>query len=230
MSVTTGTDTYGRVKNVGGTPVVTKFVMLQFLPIYPLQSFYFTGTGSTETSGVPFIASSQTVVVNGIPLERVDRLSVAMAYFRGIFAALAVIGFMSIVPIIMHFTGEHLDAFALIAMRGLIGCFIVGIIGGALTYLIPLTPWRERQIRHYCGEALGICVDPARVSADTAVAIEEYVARVVSQGIPDDSRSACIQQLISSRLNIAQGIDAIAMERQTEEIMDRLNQVACHSK
>jgi hypothetical protein len=38
MFITSGSDTYGRVKTVGGVPVVSKFFMLQFLPLYPLQS------------------------------------------------------------------------------------------------------------------------------------------------------------------------------------------------
>ena len=225
MSVAAGTDTYGRVKTVGGTPIVTKFAMLQGLPIYPLQSFYFMGTESTEMSGVPFIASSQTVVISGIPLARVDRLSVAMAYVRGILAALVVVGCMSIVPVIMYFTGEHLDEFAKKALRSLIICFIVGVSGGVLTYAVPLNPRRERRIRRYCGEVLGISADPARVFPETAVAIEEYVAQVASQENHDDSRFVIVQQLISCRSKIAQGIDANAMERQTDEIVDRLNQL-----
>ena len=142
MHVTVGSDTYGRIKTVGGTPIVTKFVMLQFLPIYPLQSFYLTGLIHTERRGIPLIASSHSTVINGIPLARVDRLSVVIAYLRGIFGAMTVVGFMSIIPLSMYFTGEHLDAFALSALRGLLTSFVVGLVGGVATYLIPRTSVR----------------------------------------------------------------------------------------
>ena len=118
---------------VGRTPTVTKFAMFQFLPIYPLESYYFTCTDSTEMTGVPFLASSQAVVINGVPLARVDPISVAIASVRATLAAMIVFGFMSTVPITMTFTGEHLVRVTMIMMCGLIACSIFGVIGGAIT-------------------------------------------------------------------------------------------------
>jgi hypothetical protein len=163
IHVSAGTDTYGRVKTVAGTPIVTKFAMLQFLPLYPLQSYYFIGTGPTETTGVPFLASMKTVAVSGIPLATVDTTSVAIAYARGVFGALAIVGFMVIIPGIMYLSGERLDNFAMMATRALLISLIVGAVGGLLTYALLLTPRREREIRQHCGELLGVAVDPARV-------------------------------------------------------------------
>lgn len=37
VHVVAGTDTYGRVKCVLGTPIVTKFAMFQLLPLYPAR-------------------------------------------------------------------------------------------------------------------------------------------------------------------------------------------------
>lgn len=199
--------------------------MFQFLLICPLESSHFTCTGSTETTGVPFLASSQTVVINGVPLARVDPISVAMAYVRATFAAMIVFGFMSTVSIIMTFTGERLDRFAMIMMCGLIACFIFGVIGGAITYIIPLVPSRERLVRKYCGKTFGICVDPACVPADAAVGIEEDATQFTSSNGTGESQSALIQELITCRLKIARGIDADAMEQQTDELVDRVDQV-----
>jgi hypothetical protein len=139
MTLTAGTDTYGRVKTVDGVPIVTKFVMFQFVPIYPLQSFYFFGSSESKTSGIPLIASTHTTTFQGMALARIDRLSCLMAYTRSVFAALALFGFLAIVPGIMYFTGEYLDSFALLVTKGLAISFVVGVLGGLTTYMIPLT-------------------------------------------------------------------------------------------
>ena len=95
--VTAGTDTYGRVKNVGGTSVVTKFAMLSALPLWPVQSFFYCGISEKQTEGVPFLCWSTTTTISGMPLTCVDRYSVLMAYLRGAFAALTVLGCFSFV-------------------------------------------------------------------------------------------------------------------------------------
>lgn len=230
MHIVAGTDTYGRVKTVGGTPIVTKFAMFQFLPVYPVQSFYYAGPGRTETSGIPFVASSQTVAIRGVPLARVDRLSAAMAYTRAIFGTMAVFGFMAIVPLVMQLTGEHLDDFATSAMRVLVGCFLAGTAGGLLTYAIPLTPGRERRIRRCCGELLGMAVDPARVAADASAAIEEYAALAAPREIPATPRFALLQQLATVRSRIARRMDVDAMEWETDQLLDRLDHPGRHAE
>ncbi len=139
MTVSVGTDTYGRVKCVSGTPIVTKFAMLQFLPIYPLQSFYFIKARPVETTGIPFFASRSASAIQGIPLVSVDAVSVLIAYVRSMFAAMALIGCLAFVPLYMNLTGEQLDDHAMIATRVLLIVLVVGVVGGSLTYVIPLT-------------------------------------------------------------------------------------------
>lgn len=170
-----GTDTYGRVKSVAGTPIVTKFAMLQFFPLYPLQSFYYRGAGPSQSAGIPFFAYTRSVAINGIPLASVDATSVMIAYARGVFAALAVVGFIVILPGILVLTGERLDPFAMVATVGLLMLLVTGIVGGLLTYLIPLTPPRERRIREYCAELLGVSADPARVPPEMSGLLVSFV-------------------------------------------------------
>jgi hypothetical protein len=220
VHVSAGTDTYGRVKTVSGTSIVTKFAMLQFLPFYPLQSFYFIGTGPTERTGVPFLASWTSVAIRGIPLATVDTTSVAIAYARGVFGALVIVGFMVIVPGIMHLTGEHLDEFAMIATRALLISFVTGVVGGLLTYALPLTPRREREIRQYCGELLGVAADPARIESEASASLATYVDEQHQSA--DNSRVQLIRQLIATRAMIAQAIDSDRMETKTDELLERL--------
>lgn len=49
VPVVVGTDSYGRVKCVGKTPIVTRFEMLQMFPLRPIESMYFCGMGEEET-------------------------------------------------------------------------------------------------------------------------------------------------------------------------------------
>src|SRR5690349_7327227 len=118
--VTAGSDTYGRVKVVAGTPIVTQFFMVQLLPVYPLRSFYFLSADHVKSSGIPGIAAVYSREFNAIPLAKIDRASVAMAYIRGLFGGMALVGFLAIVPGIMYLTGERLDEFAMYALFGLL--------------------------------------------------------------------------------------------------------------
>jgi hypothetical protein len=227
-TVVAGTDTYGRVKSIGGTSIVTQFAMLQFLPLYPLRSYYASmfKIGQSVTVSVPFVASLHTRDVYGIPLAQLDQLSVNMAYLRGMCGALTVIGFMVIFPLLAYLSGEHLDAFARNMALGLAACFTIGAICGLLTYVLPLTPRREQAIRKYCGELLGICVDPALVPQEFSSAMEEFAAeRMVSQSIDHDAnpRLEAIRRLISVRSRISQSTDVQQSERETDEILSRLN-------
>jgi hypothetical protein len=95
IHVVSGTDTYGRVKTVSGTPIVTKFAMLQLLPIYPIQSFYSTGSGPTETTGIPFLASTKSVPIHGFPLASLDLISVLLAYVRAACGLFLIVDFIA---------------------------------------------------------------------------------------------------------------------------------------
>jgi hypothetical protein len=143
---------------------------------------------------------------------------------------MVIFGFLAIVPLIMVFTGERMDEFAVTTMRLMITSFVIGIVGGVLSYAIPFTPRRERRIRKSCGELLQICADPARVPADMSVAIEQYAVAAASYLPPNDPSSVLVQHLVIIRARIARGIDVNTMEQKTDEILDRLNQLGKFEK
>ncbi len=221
-AVIAGTSTYGRVKSVKGTPIFTQFFMLQLLPLYPLQSYYFIGHGEKEMKGVPFLASQTTAAIHGIPLATVDRTSVAMAYVRGLFGGLAVAGCMAFIPIIIYFTGERLDAFAQVVTAGLIVAFLVGVTGGALTYAVPLTSNRERDVRSYCAEWLGIAADPALVTSEISATIERKAMQSNVANSVGTDRKILILQLVVTRSRIARGLECARMEALTDQLLEEL--------
>src|SRR5258708_3908249 len=89
-----GTDTYGKVKKVGPTTVVTRFAMLSAFPIWPLESYFYAGRGESRFQGVPFFAGVHTTEIRGLPLARIDWFSVLMAYLRGLLGTMVVVGCM----------------------------------------------------------------------------------------------------------------------------------------
>ena len=226
MSIFAGSDTYGRVKNVGGTPVITSFAMLQFLPLYPLQSFYYLGSGKKETKGIPLLAAYESTEIHVIPLAEIDRKSVVMAYIRAVCATLAVLGFFGIIfSVIAYFGNQSPDRFALIATRILNTMFVVGVVGGLLTYLLSKASQRERTIRFTCGELLGICIDPAKVHIEMAHRFDGIATQVLGELNSNDPRLPVIQQLISARSLIAQGYEEAPLELQTDELLEQLDQL-----
>ncbi len=221
MPITVGTDTYGRVKTVAGTPIVTKFAMLQMVPIYPVQSFYFAGVGPTRWSGIPFIAGSQSSAIHGIPLAAVDRMSVVVAYARGLCAILFLLGFVPLlIGGIMSISGPPPDRFARIAMVVCAIIFFIGAIGGLLTYTLARTPAREHAIRHYCAELLGISADPARVPADISARLDQLADERCR--CDATTRNRLLLQLIAVRAKIAQDVEIDRMELKTDELLAHL--------
>lgn len=235
VAVTFGSDTYGKVKQVSGTPVVTKFGMLWSLPLIPLESYFYAGPGPSTFQGIPFVFGIYATAIRGLPLARIDKLSVAMAYCRGFCGALAVVGFLSIVPGIMYLTGEQLDDFAVIAAQGLVACLIGGIVGGLLSYSVPFqVTARQRAIRRACEEILGICADPALVRHDVALEIEKAItgdAQFVGSGTAGDSPSGVEKldlcyKLCTTRLKIALGGPQDNLEQRTDELLTDLGRAA----
>jgi hypothetical protein len=221
ITVSAGTDTYGRVKNVSGTPIVTKFAMLQFLPIYPLRSFYFSRSGPTEIEGVPLVAGTRSTTIIGIPLASLDIASVLLAYVRGLFGAFVLVGFVVLlIPGFMYLTGEHAGGLPTNFLRGVLALFLAGALGGLLTYAIPLTTRREKDIRRYCGELLGIAADPARVTSEASAKLAGHVEALSPSGEP--SRAALIRELVMTRAKIASSSDIEHIEKRTDELLDQL--------
>ena len=233
VAVHAGTDTYGKVKQVGLTPVVTKFAMLSGVPIYPLESLYFAGEGTPE--GVPFIYTSTAIY--GLPLARLDLLSVIMAYARGVFGLLTIAGFFGLfVPLVASIGAAQppRDDFVK-AMRviGSIGLG-VGVFGGLLTYVTPFqVTQREKQIRMACGAILGIWADPARIREDEARALlsktskltrEQLKALAPTADTPEEFvQLAC--QLVVVRAKIALSDDRQPLEVQTDLLLHQIDRV-----
>jgi hypothetical protein len=220
IHVSVGTDTYGRVKKVGSTPIVTRFGMVSGAPVYPIESLYFIRFGESSSGGIPFLAPVHSTAVVGIPLARLDKLSVTMAYIRGFFGAMAIIGFIfTFVIFMMWMTGERFDGTGpvLAACAGL--CFVVGIVAGAGTYVFPFqTTRRERDIRRACGSVLGISVDPARVRQDCAASIDRFLEEVkTAAGVP-----GLMHEVARTRVRIALGEPAAPLEHRTDDLLESI--------
>jgi hypothetical protein len=218
--VTVGSDTYGRVKKVGSTPIVTKFGMLSGFPVFPLESFYFAGFGETTSEGIPFLAQSHSTAIEGIPLARVDKLSVFMAYARGLFGTMTIVGFIGAFMIFMTWiTGEQINDRMSTIATGVGACLGLGIVAGACTYFVPFQMTRrERNIRRLCGTILGIAADPARVRGDFARSIE----RSLDGGLIVAGQTEILSELVRTRLRIALGEARLPLEDLTDELLERV--------
>lgn len=222
ITISAGTDTYGRVKSVHGTPIVTKFAMLQFIPLFPLESIYLTGAGSVSNAVIPFVASFQSVETQGIRLANTDRTSVLMAYVRSAFASIAVLGFIGVIfPGVTYMSGTRLDEFAMSVLKCMSIALIFGVVGGATTYVIPLTTRRERRIRSSCYQVLGVAIDPAKLPAETAELVLE-LADELSDRL-DEPRLSLIRDLICLRAKLALETSNRKYETNTDELLLKLH-------
>ncbi len=220
-----GTGIYGEVKKVGPRRIVTKFVMFQLLPIFPLQSIYATGPVETTLEGIPFFASTTSADVDGFPLARVDRASLVIAYCRAICAVLLLPGAIGIVLRLAIGHQGALDLFAQTMMNVLTITFVVAVTAGALTYLVPLTNRRDTKIRLLCGDILDACIDPAKVDREFLDRIEHEASRGTAYQEPNtapESRLSLLRQLIDCRLEIALGNEVNTMEQCTDDLLIRL--------
>ncbi len=222
MYIMAGKEPYGRVKVVGGTPIVTTFTVFQLLPLYPLQSYYVHGAAEDETHDIPFVGSVRTASVPGYPLAKIDRLSVTMSYFR---AACGIILFPCFLLIVVFVAmgGRNPAGFEKVGfIQWPVGAFIVIVTALLLSYWLPPINPRDRDIRLRCGEILEACIDPAKVDpvfvafiedlCDATTALEE-----AQKG--NDSRQILIGKLIQCRCEIARGTEQESMERFTDDLL-----------
>jgi hypothetical protein len=208
-----GTDTYGKVKKVGPTAVVTRFAMVSGMPLVPLVSYYYAGTG--EEQGIPILFTMRKI--HGLPLSRLNILSVVIAYARAVCGALLVVG--SIILLMRIVGGPPRDEFTAIAMLVGVICTCVAVVGGLLTYLAPFqTTRRERKIRQACGKVLGIWADPARVQADHARGI---IAALAPEN-QTNKKLTLEQQLTLVRTEIALAQEPEALEQRTDELLEQI--------
>jgi hypothetical protein len=194
--------------------------MLSAIPIIPLESFYFVRFGETNSVGIPFLVQTHTTEIEGIPLAHVDKLSVVMAYARGIFAAMVVVGFIgAMFTVIPWLTGEQLDERKLTIAKAAGACLAIGIIAGTGTYLFPFQmSRREKIIRRMCGTVLGIAADPARVRTDHA----EAIGRFVDDCAANPEYPEPVLELIRTRVRIALGEPKLALEDLTDDLLERI--------
>jgi hypothetical protein len=147
--------------------------------------------------------------------------SVLVGYLRGIFGALVLFGFLLLfMPAFLYLIGDRGGGFSPGFLRWVFVLFSVGVLGGTLSYVVPLTNRREKDIRRYCGEILGIAADPAWVIPETSAQLAEQVATLTPAREP--SKAALIRELIKTRANIAQGIERGPMERRTDDLLSQL--------
>ncbi len=220
VTITFGTDTYGKVKSVQGVSVVTTFAMFQFLPIYPVESFYLMTLGPLDQHGIPFGPKRFTREFQGLPLSKLDALSVATAYLRGVFAFLAVLGSLVLVPGYSLIRGEQLDEVAMLIVKILIGSLLIGLVGGGLSYILCPISAREKSIRACCGELLGIAIDPARIPPDWN---QSLLAETQAADVFDTSeRDRLIRRLVQARVRMADADEEDSAERLTDELLESL--------
>ena len=106
-------------------------------------------------AGIPFLAAFHSTPIVGIPLARLDKLSVVMTYARGLFGGMAIIGFIfTFMAFMMWVTGEHLDELA----QTMVAC---GCLLGARGFCRPV-----HLFVPFADDKAGAC-NPAVMSRDT---------------------------------------------------------------
>lgn len=165
-----GTEIYGRVKVVRDTSIVTEFVMLMHLPLFPVKSYYHTGSDATQTIGIPGICGISSTTMQGAPLAKIDRISATMAYFRCVIGVVFAFGLLiTLAAGTTYLANSRVEAGPTLMGLAKVSVVVIGaVVGGIATYLIPTATRREVEIRASCHEVLGIAVDPARLPLETA--------------------------------------------------------------
>jgi hypothetical protein len=123
----------------------------------------------------------------------------------------------------MYFTGDRIPSDLISVVRVVLVLFAAGIVGGLLTYCLPLTSRRERDIRRYSAELLGIAADPARVTPEISATVAKYLED--KPNFQENSRTSLIRELIAARTKIARATDVEDMERKTDQLLNELRLV-----
>jgi hypothetical protein len=236
MYVSAGTKFYGLVKKVGDVSIVTRFIMFQEMPVFPLESHYLIGEERTETSGVPFLAATHKSIANSIPLAKVDWLSVIFGYIRAVCLAIVVVGlggaaisgtiYLSVLAGTIT-PGRPIEGGWQI-VQVMVVLFIIATVTGQATYMVPAIKPRDRHIRQSCGELLGLCIDPALVVPAVALRLEQGLLDSSDQSLsrdPMDDRSANIRQLVLLRCQISRA-SSQELEIATDQLLLRLATIA----
>jgi hypothetical protein len=241
IHVAVGTDVYGAVRSVDRTPIVTKFAMVQFVPIYPLGSFYLGRLGEKTGFQSPLIGGLSQRALTGIQCDRINRLSVLVAYARGVGAVLA---FLGTIILFIFLVGMLSDgALQLSKERQLTIVVAASMLAGGLLLAIPtylftvIVPQRERRIRHACARVLGIAADPAEVKSEIASEMILRTCQLLEErGIPDlgvvlsgaqgYGLDALDTLLVRTRARIMCGDASTRHEADTDRILQAIDLIA----
>jgi hypothetical protein len=222
--VAVGTESYGRVRVVGDTAVVTQFQMLMHFPLVPIRSYYVWGPLDSEETGVPFLYSVRNIRQRGVPLTHIDFLSVVLAYTRAVLAVMILFGFIvTFTSAVASRNGRPMNDFAATATRIAQLGLVIGCVAGIASLVVPTAGRREKSIRSYCGEILEANVDPARVPPGVAKMIQEAVRQSYMPHFEGEARSRrqYIQDLTLARCDVALSRNDEA-ERLTDDVLQQL--------
>lgn len=224
--IVAGTETYGRIKNVDGTPVVTQFAMLYWIPLWPVRSFYLSRLGETKAGGILFLASRTEREIVGVQLNRICTASVLFGYLRGLIGTVFLLGMLFSIVSLMSGGGPR-GAPPWIENALYLITAVSAVLGG-ITYLIPLTSPREKMIRQHCGTILKLAIDPALIKPEDARSIlaelPEIWARCSSASSNDEEREELkmICKLIQTRCKLS-GKRSAKLESRSDELLASLN-------
>ena len=233
-----GTDVYGAVRSVEHTPVVTKFEMIQGIPIKPLESYFLGRLGKESRSGVPFIAEQIDREIIGFPCNRINRLSVFATYVRAVCAILVLISILPLFSLVVIRLSD--PTFNFDSEKQIIAIVLGGVLAGGLLLVFPtylftvIVPLRERRIRHACARVLGIAADPANIKLEIAnVMIVQANEFLRTQQIPDLDAVLCRPKdhglqvldmlLVRTRAQIQNDGKSISDEFNTDRLLEAMD-------
>jgi hypothetical protein len=234
IHVAIGEDTYGAVRRVKGTSIVTKFFMLQALPIYPLESYYLVRLGRKSGTGIPLVAYQTKRKIVGLPCRRINRLSVIVAYIRGVGAAMVLfptIFFMGGAVMRLSNANFRPDKFAQLAAMVFGIVLALGLAFSLPSYILTFyVPSRERAIRLVCARVLGVAADLANVRHDVQSDIVNLIAEFLAQnGIADFNdvirrpnsfdRNVLDVALVLTRIRLGRGDAPETREAETDTLL-----------
>lgn len=238
-SVAAGTELYGAVRKVDTTPIITKFAMLQFFPLFPVESYYLYRVGPEQRDGVPLIFGTTSKAIVGLRLARVNRLSATIAYLRAIGAAVGLFGVTGVVMwIALSFSmpmkdGDPIRRYWLPVASTLV---VTGIVISMPTYYFTyVVPIRDKSIRRHCGDVLGIAADPAHCELETARELFRLTRDLLTESgisvpkkvVNDPSLTDADQKrllLVLARIMIAIEGRRDALERLTDSLLLQLSE------
>jgi hypothetical protein len=229
LGATVGSDVYGAVRRVGRTPIVTKFAMLQFLPLIPLESYYFERLNKPVKTGIPVLARFSEQGIVGLRLARINWLSVAVTYVRALGAGLTMIGTIGLAGSAVSHFSMPLPNEGLLAIASTLILVTAAAIALPTYYFTFSVSDRDKAIRTACASVVGIAADPAYVTPDIAENVTAFVDDVLPRDVSEvqevmraphgTSADVLVLLLLRCRAMIALGGDREGLERMSDDLL-----------